>query len=274
MSTNVDLIRAAYDRIAPDYDARWSVHVSEPQNRLTRELGVTRGERCADLGCGTGLDTVELLKLAAPGEVVGVDLSPAMLAAAQKRARASGHTLTTWCQGAEEFAQQAEPHSFDVITLRFCIGQLDWRSLLPRLPQLLRAGGRIGIVTILASSAPQAYTTYRGMARELGLSEIPMSALASIDEITEAVRAGGAAISSAWTHRFRLEFERGQELATWLQSSGIVATPALSALPASVSDALWSSFAARVERFREAGSVPLDFELAGVVAHACDSQQV
>src|SRR5262245_53090660 len=163
MNDPLSLMQAAYDRIASDYDAMWSVHVEQPQNRLTRELRVARGERCADLGCGTGIDTVELLQLAAPGEVVAVDLSPGMLAAAQKRARAraNGHQLTTVCQGAEEFVQQAEPHSFDVITLRFCIGQLDWRNLLPRVPQLLRPGGRIGIVTILASSAPQAYQTYQ-----------------------------------------------------------------------------------------------------------------
>lgn len=268
MEQDAELMRRAYDRIAADYDVQWSVHVSGPQRRLTRALAIRAGERCADLGCGPGVDTLEMLELATPGEVVAVDVSGAMLEQARRRAQACGLGLTTRCDGADQFIAGAEACSFDVITLRFCLGYLDWHGALARLPRLLRPGGRLGILTSLSTSAPQAYDTYRAMAAELGLPTEPMTALDSVDAIDGQLRAGGARIEAAWTHAFRLEFRSGEQMAGWLQACGIATHPLLASLPPDVSRALWARFAERVERFRQDAIVPLDFELAGVVASA------
>jgi ubiquinone/menaquinone biosynthesis C-methylase UbiE len=270
MQNNVELMRVAYDRIVAEYDSRWSVHVAQPQRRLTDELRVLPGDRCADLGCGTGVDTLELLKLASPGEVVGVDCSPAMLDTARARAQTAGLSLTTRCENADDFLAHAAAASFDVISLRFCLGYLDWRTALPRAARLLRAGGRIGILTILASSAPQAYSTYKQMVADLGLPDVPLTALTSIDQITERIAAGGTVIEQAWVHDFRLEFESGEKLSNWLQTSGIATSPALPNIPTEASRALWQSFAERLETFRKGDIVPLDFQLAGVVASLPD----
>lgn len=266
MQNNVELMRVAYDRIVAEYDSRWTVHVAEPQRRLTQNLRLIPGDRCADLGCGTGVDTLELLKLATPGEVVAVDCSPAMLDTARARAQAAGLSLTTRCEGADDFLAHAQPASFDVISLRFCLGYLDWHTALPRAARLLRAGGRIGILTILASSAPQAYETYKRMIAEYGLPDVPLTALSSIDSITERLEAGGTVIDHAWHHDFRLEFESGESLANWLESSGIATSPALPAIPTAATQGLWRTFGERLEAFREGDIVPLDFQLAGVVA--------
>ena len=115
-------IQAAYDQIASNYDTQWSVHVEEPQRRLTRELQLAPGQRCADLGCGTGLDTLDMSRLVAPAEVVAVDCSPAMLDSAQRRARAAGLTLAVHCQGADDFIAVSADGTFDVVSLRFCLG--------------------------------------------------------------------------------------------------------------------------------------------------------
>ena len=261
-------IQAAYDTIAGDYDARWSVHVAEPQRRLTRELQLKRGERCADLGCGTGVDTLEMLRRVAPGPVVAVDCSPAMLEAARLRARTSGLALELRCQDNDAFVRECAPASFDVLSLRFCLGYLAWRELLPQLPGLLRPGGRIGILTILASSAPQAYTIYRQMSAELGVEPVELTALSSLDEITSLLQLGGGRVRSAWPHRFTLRFRTGLELASWLRSSGIATSPMLAALPAEIADALWAEFAARIEARRAREGLTLDFDLAGLVAES------
>jgi hypothetical protein len=76
-----------------------------------------------------------------------------------------------------------------------------------------------------------------------------------------------APIDNAWTHDFRLEFESGSQLASWLQTSGIATSPSLPALPPDAVRALWQDFARRVETYRESAIVPLDSQLAGVVAH-------
>ena len=54
------VIAQAYDNIADLYDVQWSRHVRRPQLRLTRGLLLRPGMRCADLGCGTGVDTLDM----------------------------------------------------------------------------------------------------------------------------------------------------------------------------------------------------------------------
>jgi ubiquinone/menaquinone biosynthesis C-methylase UbiE len=259
-------MQAAYDRIATDYDARFSVHVEQPQRTLTRDLRLARGERCADLCCGTGVDTLEMLRLCEPGPMLAIDCSPAMLDSAQRRAAVAGLTLETRCQGADEFIRACDERSFDVISLRFCLGYLDWRSALPRLPRLLRRGGRIGILTILGSSAPQAQFVYREMAAELSRDEVPLTALSSHDQIAALLERGGAVLESAFTHSFRLMFESGADVAGFLRASGIATSPELDALPLALLEALWAEFATRIEAFGEPGGIPLDFHVAALVA--------
>ena len=266
MRKSVELVQAAYDGIAEAYDRQWSVHLRGPQVRLTDGLGLEPGQRCADLGCGTGVDTLDMVRLAAPGEVIGVDCSSGMLEAARRRAQSAGFKLTTQCQEAEDYIVHCEPASLDVITLRFVLAYVDWRSALPKLPALLRKGGRVGILTNLASSAPQAYATYRKMVGDLNLPDVPLSVPERVDQITDALVQGGGQITETWTHSFRLWFASGSELARWLRASGLATHPALQELAPAVADALWRGFADRLEALREPAGLPLDFTVAGVVA--------
>jgi ubiquinone/menaquinone biosynthesis C-methylase UbiE len=55
-----------------------------------KNVPLRRGDRVLDVGCGTGAVTRILAERAAPGEVVGVDLSSERLAAAEKIARQKG----------------------------------------------------------------------------------------------------------------------------------------------------------------------------------------
>jgi ubiquinone/menaquinone biosynthesis C-methylase UbiE len=261
-------IAEAYDRIAEYYDLQWSGHVRAPQRRLTDSLGLQAGQRCADLGCGTGIDTLDMAERVAPAEVVAVDCSLAMLEAVARRAQGAGLRISTCHEGAEEFLETAERGSFDVLSLRFCLGYLDWHAVLARVPQLLAPGGRVGILTILASSAPQAYRTYGEMMRELGIPEAPLTALESLPQLTQGLEHAGLQIGDAWVESFRLSFGSGPELATWLRTSGIATAEGLPSAPASLLDLLWADFGRRVEAQREDDVVPLDFHIAGVVARA------
>jgi SAM-dependent methyltransferase len=46
-----------------------------------------RGMRLLDCGCGPGTITIDLAEMVAPGQVIGIDLEPAQLRAAEQRAR-------------------------------------------------------------------------------------------------------------------------------------------------------------------------------------------
>ncbi|GGC30505.1 hypothetical protein GCM10011504_05960 [Siccirubricoccus deserti] len=80
-------VRDLFDQFAPRFDAeltgRLEYRTPELLAALLEEMGVARGLRVLDLGCGTGLSGVALAPFAARLE--GLDLSPRMLAEAGRR---------------------------------------------------------------------------------------------------------------------------------------------------------------------------------------------
>lgn len=78
-------------------------------------LGLPAGSRGLDAGCGIGLQAIELAAAVSPGgEVVGVDLNPALLAEARERTAAAGLSDRVLLQGA------------DVRRLPYGDGEFDW----------------------------------------------------------------------------------------------------------------------------------------------------
>ncbi len=62
-----------------------------PRQRLCELLGPMPGATVVDVGCGTGLNLSWLHRAVSPGgRVIGLDASPSMLAAAQRRIRRHG----------------------------------------------------------------------------------------------------------------------------------------------------------------------------------------
>ena len=142
--------RRLFATIAPRYDlitrllsygqdARWKRRVAE----IVREEAVP--ERCGtlqppnrrvlDLACGTG-DVA--LSLAASHDVTGLDLTPAMLALARRRAEAAG-TLVPWIAG-DMTSLPFAGATFDIVTTSYglrnvpaldvALGEI-WRVLRP-----------------------------------------------------------------------------------------------------------------------------------------------
>lgn len=256
-----------YDRIAEHYDDRWTPHVRVPQRRLTVSLAIERGERVVDLGCGTGVDTMDMLELASPGEVVAVDRSVAMLRAAAARAKAMAMPLTTVCAGAEEYIASAERRGFDVLSVRFALAYVDWPTMLAEVGALLRPGGRAGVLTNLATSTPQAWSVYVTMARELAMPVVAIPVPATIGDVESALAQGGLRTRVAWRHGFRLWFASGLDAVSWMRESGYVTHPELERVDPAHLDELARLYALRLEREHgETRGVPLDFDVAGVVA--------
>jgi ubiquinone/menaquinone biosynthesis C-methylase UbiE len=68
--------------------------------RLLREIGLARGMRVVDLGCGAGDVAMLAAEMVGPtGAVVGIDCNAAAIATARERARVAGHANIEFVEG-------------------------------------------------------------------------------------------------------------------------------------------------------------------------------
>ena len=81
---------------------------------LTRELGLDRGGRLLDVGCGPGVLTVRLARLFE--EAVGLDPDADMLAEGRQAAQASGLRNVRWAQAVAEDLPAAAPGPYRLAT--------------------------------------------------------------------------------------------------------------------------------------------------------------
>jgi SAM-dependent methyltransferase len=96
------------------YDAELRAH----HEHLRRAYGIRRGDEVLDIGCGTGLTTREAARAAAPGRVVGVDVSERMLERARQLTAAEGPDNVRYELGDAQL-HRFHPAGFDVAISRF-----------------------------------------------------------------------------------------------------------------------------------------------------------
>jgi 2-polyprenyl-3-methyl-5-hydroxy-6-metoxy-1,4-benzoquinol methylase len=116
-------------------------------------LGVQRGWRVADIGCGNGVLACEAALLGA--EVDAIDISPAMLALADIYARDRKARIRTQPAGLLSFAYQ--PSSYDLIVSEFTLHHLPdfWKAVaLSRIYNALKPGANFYLRDIVFVSMP------------------------------------------------------------------------------------------------------------------------
>jgi ubiquinone/menaquinone biosynthesis C-methylase UbiE len=285
--------QSRYDQVASEYDRLWSRHMEAPQARLTAGLSLSPGERLADIACGTGVITLEMARQSRPGEVVAVDYSENMLAAAGRRLASEGIAPRLVHAQAEQFVETAAPASFDVISCRFALAYVDWRSMLPRIGPLLRPGGRVGIVNATSGSIPQAFKVYEDLrdsprtvwklmqyfGKDVGRAWALYRSLRQTfgttrfitvpddpEQVAALLEQGGLRRREAWTETVHLWFASGQDLVAWLEESGYATHPGLEHVPEKGLRFLRQIFASGLEELREGQGVPLDIVVSGVIA--------
>ena len=78
-----DLVCREYSRIAGDYDRRWSRYVDRCTRATLARFTISEAARVVDIGCGTGVLLGHLVETLSAENLVGADLTPAMLNVAQ-----------------------------------------------------------------------------------------------------------------------------------------------------------------------------------------------
>ena len=96
------------------YDGELRAH----HEHLRAALGIGSGDAVVDIGCGTGLTTREAARAAAPGRVLGVDVSERMLARARELTAAEGIENVRYELGDAQ-VHRFDPAGFDVAISRF-----------------------------------------------------------------------------------------------------------------------------------------------------------
>jgi SAM-dependent methyltransferase len=100
-------------------------------------LGDVRGKTVLDLGCGTGENLTPLLERGA--RVIGIDISPDLIALAEQRLRNSGLKATLRADSAYDTGLDSE--SVDVILCVALVHHLDIRRVRDEMLRILANGG-------------------------------------------------------------------------------------------------------------------------------------
>jgi SAM-dependent methyltransferase len=96
------------------YDAELRAH----HEHLRAAFGISPGDDVVDIGCGTGLTTREAARAAAPGRVLGVDVSERMLERARQLTAAEQIDNARYELGDAQ-VHRFDPAGFDVAISRF-----------------------------------------------------------------------------------------------------------------------------------------------------------
>jgi ubiquinone/menaquinone biosynthesis C-methylase UbiE len=135
--------RYGWDKAAVWYEQSWQRPLAPAQTKLLALAALGRGERVVDVACGTGLVTfAAATAVSRAGNVVGVDLSEAMvnLARARARERGLGH-IRFERMDAEELVLPTA--SFDVALCALGLMYVpDARKAVGEMARVLAPGGR------------------------------------------------------------------------------------------------------------------------------------
>ncbi|MCI0158906.1 methyltransferase domain-containing protein [Leifsonia shinshuensis] len=171
-----------YRRKAAHYDvtSRLSPVPGYPQHgqRLlaVRALGLHAGATVVDLACGTGLNFALLERAIGPrGRIVGVDLTDAMLARAERRVEAAGWSNVRLVQA--DAAGFDFPTGVDAVLSTYALTQVPDRGLvIAHAAAALGPGGRLAVLDLKIPSV-----TPRWLSR-LGVAVVGVGSSASLDE--------------------------------------------------------------------------------------------
>src|SRR4051812_4815379 len=144
---------------------------------LLQAAAIRSGEDVLDVGCGNGGSTLEAGFAAAPAQVVGIDLSSAMLANGRARVQAAGLNNVSFIH-ADAQVHPFEPESFDVVISNSGVMFFDDKvAAFSNLHQTLKPGGRIAMFAWQQLSENEWLTALRGalaMGRELPTPPVGM----------------------------------------------------------------------------------------------------
>lgn len=141
MAADRQLALEKYSALAPSYERR-TAFTARHRHRAVELLSLSPGESVVDVACGTGVNFPLLERHLGPtGRIVGVDISPEMLARARERADRNHWENVTLIEGTVEHADLEG--LFDAALFSLTHDVLQSPAAVARVVGSLRAGGRV-----------------------------------------------------------------------------------------------------------------------------------
>lgn len=143
-----------------DYHQSFRGDLSAEADHLLDELGIGPGHILVDMGCGTGNFAIQAAKRGTT--VYAVDVSPAMLAVAERKALAAGVSTITYCHaGYLTYEHAGAPADF--VTSTAALHHLPdfWKLIgLQRIAGMLKEGGLFYLMDVVYSFPPEQYADF------------------------------------------------------------------------------------------------------------------
>ncbi|NMB57573.1 MAG: class I SAM-dependent methyltransferase [Chloroflexi bacterium] len=139
---------------------------------LVQRAGIKPGMRVLDAGCGAGRVTVEAAeKVGETGEVVALDIQPAMLEKARARSKQAGLDNVRFMLSALGEGMLPE-NRFDRALLVTVLGEIpDRKAGLEEIAASLKPGGLLSITEMIPDPHYQPIRAVRQLAHSVGLIE-------------------------------------------------------------------------------------------------------
>jgi SAM-dependent methyltransferase len=228
-----------WDGISEIYPSEIDRRFAPVIDAVMARAGLTIGERVLDLGTGTGAVAQRAAAIVGPGgNVVGMDISPQMLAMARARMAASGCANVTLQEGRAE-AIAADEGSFDVVLASLSLMYvIDREAAAREIARVLRPGGRL-VAAVWAGPDQCDIVRFQQTAGSVGgpppVREVGPGALADPHVFLRQLAAAGID-AHAETEVLGFEFE--SFTAAWDALAGVTAADLASDLQANAREAV------------------------------------
>ena len=250
----------------PDLYNRFRAYRAEPVELILARLPLSDEQRIADLGCGTGENTIELARRAGRAEVAGIDLSPAMIEGAEKKlASEPAEIRNRIAFRVGDIANFEADGAFGVI---FSNAALQWipnhRAVLARWFRALRPGGGM-VVQMPANDRETAKVELSRLAGEEPWRAMLSGVDESFREVPPAEKYAeilgdlGFIEIDCHYHTFHHRMRSPSEVVEWYRGTGL--RPFINALPEHQRQFFLDAYRERLEQaYGTTGPMTFDFK--------------
>lgn len=217
-------IADVFDRTADTYDAVGVDFFGVFARRLLDDVGPITGDRVLDVGCGRGAVLFPAADRVGPtGSVLGIDLSPAMVARTARDIAERGVNATVTVMDAQEPTLPGQ--IFDTVLSSCVIFFLpDPVAALSAWHDLLRPGGRIGLTTFCGgdprwSAVREVFGPYIPPAMVWSMVN-PANPMASTENFESALGSAGFTSAESVIREHEITFADPRHWVDWSWSHG------------------------------------------------------